>query len=244
MYRYIYMRDHPRHIFPLPGGHVKRPVAAVSAALLTSGLLTCVVTAAQAAPAAPAPDTAPAARAESLLRSNPGAVQGASGEAYQVVRTKVDANGAAHVRYTRTYQGLRVYGGDFVIHTAPDGTLRRHLGRPGRAADPRHHRRSLRGRGQGDRRARPLRRQGHRGRRAGAVRRRHLRQGPARLGDRASRLGGRRADPVEAARHHRRHHRRGHRLLRRDRDGGRHRQRASTPARSPSTPRSPAAPTR
>ncbi|SCF30446.1 Zn-dependent metalloprotease [Micromonospora matsumotoense] len=102
---------------------MKRPVAAVSAALLTSGLLTCVVTAAQAAPAAPAPDTAPAARAESLLRSNPGAVQGVSGEAYQAVRTKVDANGAAHVRYTRTYQGLRVYGGDFVIHTAPNGTL-------------------------------------------------------------------------------------------------------------------------
>ncbi|WFE62615.1 M4 family metallopeptidase [Micromonospora sp. WMMD714] len=102
---------------------MKRPLAAVSAALLTSGLLTCVATAAQAAPAAPAPDTAPAARAESLLRSNPGAVQGVSGEAYQAVRTKVDANGAAHVRYTRTYQGLRVYGGDFVIHTAPDGTL-------------------------------------------------------------------------------------------------------------------------
>ncbi|WP_225852557.1 M4 family metallopeptidase [Micromonospora sp. AMSO12t] len=29
--------------------------------------------------------------------------------------------GAAHTRYTRTYQGLRVYGGDFVIHTTPNG---------------------------------------------------------------------------------------------------------------------------
>ncbi|MEV6705504.1 M4 family metallopeptidase [Micromonospora wenchangensis] len=102
---------------------MKRPLAAVSAALLTSGMLTCVATAAHAAPPAPAPDAAPAARAESLLRSNPGVVQGTGAEAYQAVRTKVDANGAAHTRYTRTYQGLRVYGGDFVIHTAPNGTL-------------------------------------------------------------------------------------------------------------------------
>ncbi|MEU2612477.1 M4 family metallopeptidase [Micromonospora sp. NPDC007271] len=102
---------------------MKRPLAAVSAALLTSGVLACVTTSAHAAPpSAPAQESA-AARADSLLRANPGAVQGASGEAYQVVRTKVDASGAAHTRYTRTYHGLRVYGGDFVIHTAPDGTM-------------------------------------------------------------------------------------------------------------------------
>ncbi|SCG61438.1 M4 family metallopeptidase [Micromonospora halophytica] len=100
---------------------MRRPLAAVSAMLLTSGMLTCVATAAQAAPTAPAPDTAPAARAESLLRSNPGAVQGTSGESYQAVRTKVDGNGAAHTRYIRSYKGLRVHGGDFVIHTAPNG---------------------------------------------------------------------------------------------------------------------------
>ncbi|MFU8854304.1 M4 family metallopeptidase, partial [Micromonospora sp. SL1-18] len=101
---------------------MKRPLAVVSAALLTSGVLTCVTTSAQAAPpSAPASESA-AAGADSLLRANPGAVQGASGDAYQVVRTKVDASGAAHTRYSRTYHGLRVYGGDFIIHTAPDGT--------------------------------------------------------------------------------------------------------------------------
>ncbi|MBM0239874.1 M4 family metallopeptidase [Micromonospora sp. ATA32] len=101
---------------------MKKPLAAVSAALLTSGLLTGAVTSAQAAtPAAPAPDASATARADSLLRSSPGAVQGASGESYQAVRTKVDASGA-HTRYTRTYKGLRVYGGDFVIHTAPNGS--------------------------------------------------------------------------------------------------------------------------
>ncbi|MGW1059663.1 M4 family peptidase, partial [Micromonospora rubida] len=97
---------------------MKKTLAAASAALLTGGLLTCVATTAQAA--APAPDPS-AARADSVLRSNPGAVQGASGEAYQAVRTKVDADGASHTRYSRTYQGLRVYGGDFVIHAKANG---------------------------------------------------------------------------------------------------------------------------
>lgn len=102
---------------------MKRPLAAVSAALLTSGVLTCVTTSAYAAAPTPSPEPSAAARAESLLRANPGAVQGASGETYQAVRTKVDASGASHTRYTRTYHGLRVYGGDFVIHTAPNGTM-------------------------------------------------------------------------------------------------------------------------
>ncbi|MFF3864367.1 M4 family metallopeptidase [Micromonospora sp. NPDC001898] len=97
---------------------MKKTLAAASAALLTGGLLTCVATTAQAA--APTPDSS-AARADSVLRSNPGAVQGASGEAYQAVRTKVDADGASHTRYSRTYQGLRVYGGDFVIHAKANG---------------------------------------------------------------------------------------------------------------------------
>ncbi|MFI0797284.1 M4 family peptidase, partial [Micromonospora rubida] len=96
---------------------MKKSLAAASAALLTGGLLTGVATTAQAAaPTAPAPN-----RAESVLRSNPGAVQGVSGEAYQAVRTKVDANGASHTRYSRTYHGLRVYGGDFVIHAKANG---------------------------------------------------------------------------------------------------------------------------
>ena len=34
----------------------------------------------------------------------------------------VDPDGAAHVRYDRTYQGLPVLGGDVVVHVAPDGT--------------------------------------------------------------------------------------------------------------------------
>ncbi|MFV0136124.1 M4 family metallopeptidase [Streptomyces sp. HMX87] len=36
----------------------------------------------------------------------------------------VDADGTQHVRYDRTYRGLPVLGGDFVVHLAPDGTFR------------------------------------------------------------------------------------------------------------------------
>ncbi|WP_327029803.1 M4 family metallopeptidase [Micromonospora sp. NBC_01740] len=100
---------------------MKRPLAAVGAALLAGGLLTGVGTPTLAAPAAAPAPGGPAAAAASVLRANPGAVQGTGAESYQVHSTKVDANGAAHTRYTRTYQGLRVYGGDFVIHTTPNG---------------------------------------------------------------------------------------------------------------------------
>ncbi|MBH5132005.1 M4 family metallopeptidase, partial [Streptomyces sp. HB-N217] len=36
----------------------------------------------------------------------------------------VDRDGTQHVRYDRTYRGLPVLGGDFVIHLAPDGDFR------------------------------------------------------------------------------------------------------------------------
>ncbi|WP_460793196.1 M4 family metallopeptidase, partial [Micromonospora sonneratiae] len=101
---------------------MKRSIAAASAALLTSGLLAAVASTAQAAPPSPAADPSPVGRANQVLRTNPGAVQATAGESYAVYSSKVDSNGAAHVRYTRTYQGLRVYGGDFVVHTAANGS--------------------------------------------------------------------------------------------------------------------------
>lgn len=36
----------------------------------------------------------------------------------------VDKDGTQHVRYDRTYHGLPVLGGDFVVHLAPDGAYR------------------------------------------------------------------------------------------------------------------------
>lgn len=99
---------------------MRRPLAAVSSALLASGLLTGIAAPAQAAAPKPtAPDATTAAR--SALRANPALVKGTNRESYAVHSTKIDRDGAGHVRYTRRYQGLRVAGGDFVVHTAPGG---------------------------------------------------------------------------------------------------------------------------
>jgi Zn-dependent metalloprotease/subtilisin-like proprotein convertase family protein len=91
-----------------------------AAALLVSGLL-----GPSAAAAPPPSDPAPEAvsHADRALASHRGAIAAADGEAYTVHSSKVDRNGASHVRYTRTYHGLRVSGGDFVVHTKPDGTF-------------------------------------------------------------------------------------------------------------------------
>ncbi len=100
---------------------MKRSFAAVSAVILVSGVLTGVASPTQAAPSAPSAESA-VARADQAIHTHRGAIQATDGESYAVYSTNVDPNGASHVRYTRTYQGLRVYGGDFVMHAAGDGT--------------------------------------------------------------------------------------------------------------------------
>ncbi|HEY9473220.1 MAG TPA: M4 family metallopeptidase, partial [Mycobacteriales bacterium] len=60
-------------------------------------------------------------QATDALSQHRGAIRASDGDAYTVYSRRADADGATHVRYTRTYHGLRVDGGDFVIHTAADG---------------------------------------------------------------------------------------------------------------------------
>ncbi|MFB9235409.1 M4 family metallopeptidase [Plantactinospora siamensis] len=103
-----------------------RSLAVASALVLTSGVLAGVTPAASAAPTTPPPAPSAVARAATrlaatLLAGNRGAVRGTAAESYQVYHAEIDPTGAAHVRYTRTYHGLRVYGGDFVVHTTPAG---------------------------------------------------------------------------------------------------------------------------
>ena len=47
-----------------------------------------------------------------------------SGEKLVVKDVIRDANGAQHIRYNRTYRGLRVLGGDLVVHLKPGGAVR------------------------------------------------------------------------------------------------------------------------
>ncbi|HEY0699800.1 MAG TPA: M4 family metallopeptidase [Micromonospora sp.] len=100
---------------------MKRPTAVVGVALLASALLTGVTPSASAAPPSQPGPAGAVARADQALSQHLAAVRATALDRFAVYSSRVDANGAAHVRYSRTYQGLRVAGGDIVVHTAPDG---------------------------------------------------------------------------------------------------------------------------
>jgi Zn-dependent metalloprotease len=103
---------------------VKKAIALTGVTLLVGSALAATAASSAAAPPTPAPppsEAQAAAHADDIVAARPTDVEAGAGETYSVYRTKVDANGAAHVRYTREYRGLRVYGGDFVVHTKPGG---------------------------------------------------------------------------------------------------------------------------
>lgn len=77
--------------------------------------------------AAPGTDRATAvrdAKVAAAAHANVGAGQG-----LQVRDAVLDANGASHVRFDRTYRGLEVVGGDMVVHQGADGSFRSLSGR-------------------------------------------------------------------------------------------------------------------
>jgi len=66
----------------------------------------------------------------SAARANAAAHAGvAGGQGLVVQDTVLDANGASHVRFERTYHGLEVVGGDFVVHQGKGGAFRSVSGR-------------------------------------------------------------------------------------------------------------------
>ena len=64
-----------------------------------------------------------AARASALLDRHAAQLQRADGDTFAVRNIAVDANGTEHVRYTRSFLGLPVIGGDFVVH-ARNGAMK------------------------------------------------------------------------------------------------------------------------
>jgi Zn-dependent metalloprotease len=62
-----------------------------------------------------------AAAAIAALRAHPAVGKVGDAQAFEVTDALVDADGTSHVRMDRTYHGLRVLGGDVVVHQAPDG---------------------------------------------------------------------------------------------------------------------------
>ena len=77
--------------------------------LLTAAILAALSTSALAA--------GPAERALGHLRANGAIAKAADGDAFIARSVNVDADGTEHVRFDRTYRGMPVIGGDFVLHS-------------------------------------------------------------------------------------------------------------------------------
>lgn len=71
----------------------------------------------------PTPATA-TARALSAVGQHPGLLKTTTEDEFQVRDVIVDADGSSHVRLDRTTGGLKVLGGDVVIHQSGDGGLK------------------------------------------------------------------------------------------------------------------------
>jgi Zn-dependent metalloprotease len=91
----------------------------------TQKLLSAAVLLALSSAAAAKLDAGAAARAEALVRANGQAVHAAPNDAFVVVDTVLDpVTHGEYVRFHRSYGGLPVIGGDFVVNTGRDGRLR------------------------------------------------------------------------------------------------------------------------
>ena len=99
---------------------MRTAIALFGAIALVSGGLAATATTVSAAPPV-SPGSSLIVDAGKALKENPKAIKGSAKDKYSVYSSKKDAAGLGVVRYTRTYDGLRVYGGDLVIRTKADG---------------------------------------------------------------------------------------------------------------------------
>jgi Zn-dependent metalloprotease len=103
---------------------MRRFVAISGAAILAVGLGVVGTTVGTAGVAAPAPDDrSPAAVANDYIGDHSGAIKGSTADSYHVVDSVAGVDGEEHIRYERTYHGLPVLGGDFVVHEDADGAV-------------------------------------------------------------------------------------------------------------------------
>lgn len=62
--------------------------------------------------------------AQAAIRANPAATRLSAADAFTARSVIVDRNGTQHVRFDRTYNGLRVIGGDLVVHDTATGAFK------------------------------------------------------------------------------------------------------------------------
>lgn len=92
---------------------------------LSNKLLSAAILLALSSAAAAKVDAGAAGRAEALIRANGNAVHAAPSDAFIAIDTILDpVTHGEYVRFNRTYGGLPVIGGDFVVNTGRDGRLR------------------------------------------------------------------------------------------------------------------------
>ncbi|MFI5845236.1 M4 family metallopeptidase [Catenuloplanes sp. NPDC051500] len=100
---------------------MRSSLALAGITVLVGSGLAVVGTSASAAPQ-PAPESsALVADANAALTAHSAAVKGSAKDRFAVFSSKKDRGGGAVVRYTRTYDGLRVAGGDVIIRTDARG---------------------------------------------------------------------------------------------------------------------------
>lgn len=110
-------------LFPTSFRAVARPVARAVATLACAGLLSGL---AQARPDAHPSAAHPAvARALAHLQTAPQALAAGGGHGFVLRDLIIDADGSEHVRFERRFHGLKVIGGDVVVHSNARGQLRR-----------------------------------------------------------------------------------------------------------------------
>ncbi len=68
--------------------------------------------------------SAMASRAQAHIANFPGFTQHGAEHSYAVRDAEVDADGAQHVRFERQFRGMRVMGGDLVVHSDRNGNFR------------------------------------------------------------------------------------------------------------------------
>lgn len=99
---------------------MKKALALAGITMLASTGLVITATSASAAPS-PKPGPSLLAAADAALHQHPAAVRRSTKDGYTVYSSETDPAGRGAVRYTRTYDGLRVYGGDVIIRTNAAG---------------------------------------------------------------------------------------------------------------------------
>ncbi|WP_406344658.1 M4 family metallopeptidase [Streptomyces sp. NBC_00648] len=96
---------------------------AVAAGAMLAAALAPVSAVAEPRPQVPSRDAA-VRDADSAVGAHADALAVTAAQGTSVRNVIVDPDGSRHVRYDRTYRGLPVLGGDFVVHLSPTGAYR------------------------------------------------------------------------------------------------------------------------